>query len=1048
MTSETFSSAIRNRARGRATYRHARHRIFQAAKRNGSGPSEELSTFLRDQLLKLRKGEWYALAFDEKDWKALDVIGADETGVWARRYLPLVLDYIAANSARIQQLYALNIRAGSAMLNDDGDEANSIATSFSHDDEQSLFAFRLFAAQYSYDADGLVAILQQRLKTDWLRKRYLYPLVYQSINAPPETSMREFISFVVSGDEQDSERATLQILLRDDLLEQGSLAFKCYVSLLCHPYDAYEMLLNEIEAVLAGSDPLPAELQMALSRVHEDAPTARTEHLRKVAQPNSLQFQDQVDEVWLSSQYGISQDVARVIAKVASLNSPLDDIDLPSLSKPLSALVRMRSSRYPQPEDFNYLVHAGRSWWFCEGGRLVNALMTSLYMVLRREPAYELRDALRLIGFFGAGTPFVVTSPSAMSGHSLRLGDVWRDFSASEIEIRTEAVVSSLESDRDRTWIKAVHWRLREPEQRMLISRWLATVRSEIRIAPAYLTGIDWSWLESVIKLSRLRPFVGNPTGIYALLLFKIELQDRLSSALRTAFEPLVEGRTLSEVVDYLIEEYDAEATAFVRYLLEADDLLWLGLAPNRTAALAGRIYALERCVKRFKYSDILPQSLFEQEWNSLNSALLLMSVNAGQFEIPWSMFIKDAAARQLDLYTAAHSLEPGIDMSPLLTAGRTTSPYKYRNGKVITYTYPGRLTPVASLIFAVVEDFLAHPAFGLEVILSTRFRHDTMKREFAATLESVGDMSIQGVWKVDRRAIVEEIEEPVLASLEDWLNRRMHTDRPGKAEALFDILPTPQDLIDLAQSLKLNSGVDKVISEIVRWLQCRLEEQLPHARAAFELEVPAALEAALNREKARLIEGRQHRVSDVERVIAAAHNALDRTARDLREWFRGCPENARPPLTLKEVKSAADGLFEAYKERRGYRARFADSKEMNREIASDMVRTNFDLFRETFSAALKHSGDCAASIRIRSWEGDGSAGLMISNLTEDRCSASTSNYLGDPYTSIDDVIFREGNSGLSKIAAIAATIRGSPVTVRAVRRRGAFHVIIPLWEH
>lgn len=412
------------------------------------------------------------------------------------------------------------------------------------------------------------------------------------------------------------------------------------------------------------------------------------------------------------------------------------------------------------------------------------------------------------------------------------------------------------------------HWLLREPKRRFLIGQWLGIVKREIRVAPAFLTGIDWSWLDLVIKKARLRPFVGDPAGLYALLLFKIEERDRRSGALRTAIEPIVEGKSLPEVVDWLITEYGVEAIAFARFLLEVDDLLWLGLAPNRTAALAGRIYALERCIRQFRYTELLPETLFKQEWETLNSALLLLSVNAGQFEIPWSVFIRDVASKQHDLYTAAHSLEPVDFNAAALASSRVNLLYRFRNERVETYTYPHRLAPLIALILAVVEDFLAHPAFGLEMILSTRFRHDTMRREFAAVLASVADLRIGNVWGEGQREIIEEVEKSILATLDDWLDDRMQTVRPGKPKALFDVIPSPDEMVTLAEELDVSKGVDSVIGEIVGWVRERLERQLSTARKAFEAEVPARLQAQTLSERNRLIEERVLPVAAVEKVL------------------------------------------------------------------------------------------------------------------------------------------------------------------------------------
>lgn len=1045
--SEGFGSAVTNYARGGSMYRHSRHRIFHEAARHKMYGYEPLKPFLRDKLLKIRKKEWIVLSFEDKDWQILDAIRAEKSTYWDTCYFPLVLDYISANAERVKSLQDVNLSVGAAMFRDDGDAVFDIMTAVSPEDQQSLFFLRTTASQHSIDTDEMIHQLRKRLKTDWLRKRYLYPLVFQAVNSPSETYLEEFLSLIVTGEESESESLTLQLLLRDDLLEKSSLAFKSYIALLCHPYDAYELVLNCIEAELSSTGSLAPALCEALARLHFEIPSARTEYLWQVGITRKIEYSQTSDASRLAKIYHLDPLSADVLTWAASLD-PRPFVSTEELPKPLSVLCRIRQARYPAPEDYNYLVHRGRSWWFCEAGRLLNGLIVSLYLIPRRGAPYEFREILRLCGFFGGITPFIIASPSSSQMRTQAFVHLWEKTSIEVIEQETQNALMPSEAYEDRLWIKAAQWSLRDFQRNVQLKNWLTTVRQQIRVQPSYLTGINWEWLDNVIKKIRLRPLVGSTDGIYTLLLFKIEERDWMSSALRTAFEPFAADKTLAEVVEWLISEFDVEATAFARYLLDVDDLLYLGLAPNRTAALAGRIFALEQCVKRFRYTHILPQSLFEQEWNTLNSALLLTSVNAGQFEIPWSVFIRDAASKQFDLYTAAHSLEPASDAPNALSEGRSQLPYRYRNGSVIVYSYPGKLAPTISLVIAIIEDFLAHPAFGLEVILSTRFRHNNLRREFAAVLEAVESMKIAGIWRSEQIDIIRDMEYALLSAVDEWLDMRMHTQRPGKPDALFNVIPGTLEMIEIADRLDLSEGVDAVISQIVTWIKGRLELQLPVARKAFEQEMPVILDAVLSNEKQRLIAEQRYKPQYVERIAAALHNALDRRAAELSEWFKGYPEAGRKPLTFNEIKLAADGVFESAKDSRGYRTYFAGRGNMNWEVSSEKVRPHFDLLREVFAAALEHTVPLSARVRMSFWTHNGLRGLRFSNLTENGGRTLTKEIAGDPYVSLDDVIFREGDSGLSKIAALAATAVGHQVSVWSVCKPGSFHLYVPLALH
>ena len=614
-----------------------------------------------------------------------------------------------------------------------------------------------------------------------------------------------------------------------------------------------------------------------LKQLHSILPSDRTSSLCKIYWPDLPERESGAAEQHSAeniSRESLPEAALAAIDEIVKINEKTPSKPSEAMPKPLAALLRMRREKYPHPDDFDYLTALARNWWFIEAGRLLNGLITSMYLVPRRSSLYEARDIGRLLPFYGDMIPFLAASPSfddLLSALS-RMG--WPN------EIR-EAAINQADQEinpaaeyTDRFWIKALHWELRTPARRMQIGVWLATIRREVRLRPAYLSGIDWRWVEKLIVDSRLRPFIGNAAGIYVLLLLKVEERERRSEALRVAAEPLIEGKNLREFVEWLIEEYGHEAVGFARYLLNPEDLLLWDLAPNMTAALAGRITALTMCVRKFGFGEVLPETLFEQEWNTLTSSLLLMSVNAGQFEIPWAIFTKEAAERQIDLYTAAHSLEP-TDEGSVLSETRAATPYRFRNGKTVTYSYQAKYHPVVNLILAVVEDFLQHPSFGLEVLLSTRFRHDTMRREFVAVFTKLADQDIPSVFRQEQISIIKRMQPPLLAVIDDWLAEFMNSQRPDKPNGMFDIIPSPDDLLEIVQSLRPAEGIEKLIACLSSWLELKLESQLPPARQKFEADMTISLGVKLDETRLAILESQEFRASDVEIVIAAARAAL-----------------------------------------------------------------------------------------------------------------------------------------------------------------------------
>ncbi len=603
-------TGLKNIARGRVPYRQARHKIANQILSLHEKYSDNLNPFLETELFKLQKNKWVALAFDSRDWRTLGQIRDRCDEAYDISYLRLLTRYIIANAPRVAALYDRHTAISSAVINDDGSSIAVELDQFDADDQQSLFTFRIVCALHSHSSEQLTDYFKRNFKTEWLRQRFLYPLIYHAINCPADTYLDIFLSYVITGEEVDSERATMRFLLRDDICYDDPLAFKAYVALLCHPYDACEILLDHVEIEFAKSGFVDSQVREALDAIRAVIPNARVaamsdmvnrKHVPRVAIPTGPA---------LTERYKFAPQIARFILEFMQ-TAPSYEKSPTNLSRPLAALDRMRSSPYPSVKDFDYLVPSAQKWRFTEAGRLLNALLNSLYLLNRRESICEIRELLRLRMFIGEICPFIAASPSGIPALRLDLNNTDEEV---EFETLCDLNISDSAKYKDRMWIKSVQWNLRRPEQNMRVTEWLATVRQDIRIAPSFLTGIDWSWIDNIIKVVRLQPFAGNADGIYALLLMQIEEPDRDPTVLRTAIEPIIGGCSPQEVIQWLIDEFNEEATAFVRYFLTPEIILLLRVTPNETAALAARVFALEACVKKFGFSNLLSFELFEQE--------------------------------------------------------------------------------------------------------------------------------------------------------------------------------------------------------------------------------------------------------------------------------------------------------------------------------------------------------------------------------------------------------------------------------------------------
>jgi hypothetical protein len=250
---------------------------------------------------------------------------------------------------------------------------------------------------------------------------------------------------------------------------------------------------------------------------------------------------------------------------------------------------------------------------------------------------------------------------------------------------------------------------------------------------------------------------------------------------------------------------------------------------------------------------------------------------------------------------------------------------------------------------------------------------------------------------------------------------------------------------------MDVDEGLGAITETVSRWLEKRLDAQLAKARTTFKDEVGAALAKSLGEEKTAILSSAQFRTSDVEKVVTALDAELMHRVEELVDWFRGFT-GTRPPLTIREIKMAADGLFETYIDNNRLRTMLPDHQAADETIAADRVRLGFDLMVQAVHNALEYSKSHAertglpVRVRIGSWRDDHCRGLVFSNLHDEPENLGESRIAGEKYSSATDAIFRDRNSGLSKIAALSATIMNRDCSVRVEKRARSFHLFVPLW--
>lgn len=356
---------LQNSARGGATYADVRKRVARSVP-TSVGHSLRVSRFLTDRLFELRKNAWASVPLVDDDWSILERLISIDDGVTAPFYASLVSRYIAANADRVQRLYADAKAISLSVLRDDGPEISRLRSTWDSEDRQSLLAWKTSCAQAAASDEALANVVRNDMRTRWLRERFLYPLIYYFSSNTSDRYIDTFLTFVVDSDEQPAlEREVIKLLLKDD----ASTAPNCvrlYCALLCHPFDACEMLISLAEVELSKNGVLPSYLRRSLAEVREYVRCERLDEITKLAAADSrVAFSLRAKPGDVMMRLGVTHVEARLLVDLCDVN--LSSIQEPSgLSRPLHELVQVRNQLYPSLEEFTYLSTNANKWSFVE----------------------------------------------------------------------------------------------------------------------------------------------------------------------------------------------------------------------------------------------------------------------------------------------------------------------------------------------------------------------------------------------------------------------------------------------------------------------------------------------------------------------------------------------------------------------------------------------------------------------------------------------------------------------------------------------------------
>lgn len=1002
-----------------------------------------LTDYLRDRLFGVPESGWWAFAFNAQDWRiARALISSGSSGL-DRRMLSFVLAYAASNLPAVSKLCAMSDDISSRLLKLQAVDVAPGTDHFSFTEAQSLFAFRVLCGTRANSPAEMKKELEIRLpRSGWCHSRLMYPLINLISNQRSPDDLDDFLAYFAIGNETAEEVLALKLLLSDTDARRAPLAFKLYVGMMGHPYDACELLLDHAEFAIISGDPLDAPLHDALLELAAMLPGTRAE--RVVALINGLpgysEYGPSPDHMRNAADtYGCGPAEVDMLTRFASLE-PFAHAPVANSDRPLVILANMRSADYPVPEEFQRIVKSRAAWSFLDGGRIIGALLRSIYMVDRASYDLEARDVLRLVSFYGMVNPMLASAPSAVP--LLRRLAASVD-AARELERSVNAAIVAHAPLPQRLWINELQWRLRRLEDEGRIKAWLALVRSDARVTPLFLTGINWPWVEGMIQEQRLKPF-RSFDGAYLLLLMEMETgSDPLR--LKLVLDGLLAGMGVDEIVATLIEQYGDKAPAFLRRYLTVSTLLANGLAANHFAALDARLKAIEESVRRLGFGALLTKEDWEEETRLLTTELLLLNVNAGKFEVPWATFRKDELDRHKDLHAAFRNLNAGV--KPEMLSALVDTPVVFNNGRKVQYRYRRGDALLFQLVLQVVEDFLDHPAFGLEVILSGRFRHNNVLQELQAALAGVEETKVPPVSEPNRRALTRAYRPAVERYVFDWCTRRMHSVSDERPEALFDLVPSPDEMSDLIAACSALETFSELVDVIMGWLKDKLRAQVAVAAEAFLHDLRVGLDLAFGTVQQTQLDvvTNVYRPDDVRRIHKAALAAVLRRVDDLASWFDGVDAVTAGRVTLVQLGHAVERLFDnVVPDKRLVTEPDLQSAGVSFEPGN--VKVAFDLIRELAFNALKAAPKGEVRLGMREVPGSDPLTYEFENEIVNAAQIEDSGVVeGHRYGSPHEALVGDRKSGRFKIAASAATLVGEDTSIAWRTANGRYVVAVAL---
>jgi hypothetical protein len=1042
-TKKNLSLVLRNIARGaQKNYWEVRDSVFSAFRDFPRDLASPLPAYLAKTLLALPEKGWSVISVTEKDLDSIQFLSSQATAAHESNYWNLVIQYITENEEAVQSLERRQMALSKALLSSDFDGIVNAASGFKKAEKQSLLYLRTFAAARGPLPRLTVEELGTVEFSNFVRNGLLHPLTFYALNMPTEEGLDQHLSFAVPDRSRGAiERILIRFFLCSELDVEMPPSIQGYLALLTHPYDAYEILLHYLEGTYVRTATLSKQQVLWLRTLVRVSPSFRAKSLLEHVD-NSLHppyAAAPTDIAWLNV-IDAPEDWKDYFVRSTRTTDAFSDFDLgTSLSK---CFGNSRAKRYPDEYEYSNLLVYFKRYWFLDIGRFLFALTLSMYLLPRSTEQRERLSMFRLGGFIGLRCPYIYASPMGMS--LLEQQDD-RGRVLGEPEIGLPKLIRDFGATKDapdRMWLKRVHLELYLPQKQSRITEWTKGVRSLIPVAPEYLTGIKWDWLNAMIKVTRIAPFRGDPASIFVFLLQLVETRTN-DALLRISIEPIALAKgSLQPFSEWLFNEYGSQSIAFFQYYLTPPTILRLRFTNNYLEALSDRIRCFQAYVERFGFNDLLTEKQFRQEATLFETELMLLNVGTNQFEIVWSILRTEALIALADLHKSVAAFERREgDVTDALSEAKTILEHIYPTGRHLKYNVRFKDQPAATFVITAIEGFMQHPSQGIESILSIRIRHINFRRQFEEAIEGLRreTPAAQFVPKING---VDVLSRAVFEAVQDWLDTYLHQTRPDKPKGAFDFVPSENDLRMLAEHVR-KQQLESAVDTVYEWIRQQLEQSLRTVRDLLTNGLRSAVKTALLAAEVKTMKDTpEHKVS-ISTFSGIIQSSVNELITSLADWFRSNSHTPVPLTTPRQMEMVVRGRYQSSLERRILKLRFIARGAEGFTIRQDALRMVFDLACEAINNAITHGSKPMVRMTILPYSKDGISGLRFIS-TVDKPTGGEEYVEGNPTDPQGTMLFREGKSGRDKMAVLSASISRAKVSIHIMRRKRYFIVSTP----